>query len=438
MSQISSEAIRSMPAERVKAVFGDASIVHDAVHIATGEQTKATDGYVRSLFDIPETFDGGATRETWTQQANTESVGGIHAWAGGIQAARQQIAIAAGHNVENVDRTVNNIWQHFAGSKTALCPDLFEFADLDAEIAIKVAFPKYPMEVAVGFGGTSDTDVSSRAFGWVMPAFSFARAFHRARTTPPSVRVFFAHELSSAVNRDLDSNVAQRTSERIGAAVSQFADIYYHDINKSVRFSTTRLEAVQQSLGRLGITTGNGNASALLEEIGAHSPELVPCIQRLQDTGKKKGKGSDEDGTARYVTYHVAPDAFATYVVPSAGNVSVIKFGGPSEGDFNVLQRAIAAYLLPADQSELSRTHSFNRQFSSPGPRQICVVGNNHSTAPYYRDPAARDVRIMANGSLRSNAGKTDRDTRMAESIAGGRKPLIAFMGDILLPGYSS
>ncbi len=438
MRQISSEAVRSMPVERVEAVFGDASVVNDAEFGAISEQAKVTDGYVRTLFKIPETFGSGANRETWTQQANTESVGGIHVWAGGIQAARQQIADAAGHNVKDFDRTVNNIWQHFAGSQTARCPDLFEFADLDAEIAIKVAFPKYPMEVAVGFGGTNDTDVSSRAFGWVMPAFSFARAFKRARATPPSVRVFFAHELSDDVNHDLDSNIAQRTSERIGAAVSQFADIYYPDVNDSVRLSTTRLEAVQQSLGKLGITTGNGNASALLEEIGVHSPELVPFIQRLQDAGKKEGKGSDEDGTARYVTYHVAPEVFATYVDPSAGNVSAIKFGGPSEREFTALQRAIATCLSPADQSGLSRTHDFARQFTTSGPQQIWVVGNNHSTAPYYHDPQARDVRILADGSLRTNAGKPDRDTSMAEHIAGGREPLIAFMGDILLPEYSS
>ncbi len=212
-----------MPDDRVAAIFGDALIPQMAGAETMMAPVKADDAYVRTLYKIPETFGIGATKDNWNQQASVAPVGGIHAWAGSIQAARRDIARAAGHDPEDFDHTVNNVWQHFAGSHTAECPSIFEFADLDAEIAIKAAYPQYPMEAAVGFGGTNDTDISSRMFGWVMPAFSFAQAFQRARLTPPEVRVFFAHELSSDVNPDLDADRARQVSARIGAAVSQFA-----------------------------------------------------------------------------------------------------------------------------------------------------------------------------------------------------------------------
>ncbi len=180
----------------------------------------------------------------------------------------------------------------------------------------------------------------------------------------------------------------------------------------------------------------NGAASDLIAEIGGRSPELALEIQRLEAAGQKTGKGSDRDGTARYIAYHIAPEVFGTYVDSHAGNVSAIKFGGPSEKEFTALQRAIASYVAPSDQSDLSRTHSFPRQFGPAGPQQIQIVGKNHATASYYDDPKAHDVQISDSGKLRSNTGKPDHDTRMVEQITGGRHPLIAFMGDLMLPEY--
>ena len=429
MRQIASEAVANMPVSRTAEVFGDVMPIDAGLASANG-QGRASDETVRGFLRIADTFNRGASRETWISES--EHGQGLHHWAAGVQATRKDIAVAAGHDPEEFEGVMNDIWMRFAGKRSALSPDLSSFSDLDGEMAIKLAFPNYPIELAVGFGGTGDQEISSRSFGWIMPALDFVQAFQEAGVQSPSVRIFSAHELSTEVNH-LDGSVASQTAHRTQAALGQFVDAYYPDVRDSVNFEVTRIDEVVESIGKLGI---NGNARSLLEAVSSSSPRLGKYIQRLEQAGEKKG--SDKDGTAHYVVWHGAPEVFGTYVDPRTDKVSVIKVGGPSEREFTALQRMIAKRVEPPDLTELSRTHSFARQLAESGPHQLSIEGNNHRVAPYYRDEGASDVRLLADGSLdcRTN-GKPDRDTHMAQIAAGGAQELVVFMGNLTLPEYS-
>ncbi len=401
-----SEAVQMMPSARKEEIFGadPASLVElDAEH------TPVTDAEMRSFLKIPDSFDSGSRGE-WVKQSN--EFGGIKDWASAVRANRTQIAEAAKIDPAEMQRTMDAWWVSFGSKQSAKCPTIEDFYDIDREVATKIAFPGYPLEMAIGYGGTNDQQFSSRTLGWAVPGLDFVQSFEDLGLEPPKLRLFFAHELSTEVN-NLDIAVAQAVSATSAEALEKFVAVFYPEIRDHIEVTTPQLEKIKQSLGTLGI---NGNAPDILNRVGEENPKLKKQIDRLYETGRLKG--STVYGTAEYIMGHLIPELFGTYIDPNTGSVSVIKGGGPSEKDFTDLQRAVAK---EHPNGTYARTHTHTRPDGLYVPRQAAIVGKNGKVAPYYADKNANDIVILPDSSMPNTYDpnrKLDRCTQLAANRA--------------------
>ncbi|MDD2636373.1 MAG: hypothetical protein PHW82_12855 [Bacteroidales bacterium] len=293
-------------------------------------------------------------------------------------------------------------------------------------MALKIAFPDYPMELAVGFGGTNYEDVDSRIFGHVVPALDFARSFKRINKLPPLVRIFFANELTSGVN-PIESNKAECIAQATAINLKQFTSEFYPDILDSIIVSFPKINQISDSLKRLGI---DGNARIMLENICQDSEETKHFVNQLVSIGESKG--SNEDGTAHYIFGHITPEIFGNYVDPSKGPISVIKFGGLSEEKFTHLQRVISDK-INIDGSGLARTHAYKNPNSGDiTPHQLSLININNDTPPYYCDARANAFKIIDKQISYDYNRSPDKNTKLAIDRAGGITEFANFMNDLI------
>lgn len=413
-----------------------------------GSTERPTKSDLRTFRDISASFNrgGSASWDTWGQTIRNGG-SSIEQWVGEIHNARAGIAQSA--NIEPVElhAQLNQLWANFGQTNTVACPNPIDFAHLDAEFAVKLAYPEYPMAITSGFGGTIDQTVSSRALGWVTPALSLARAFQQVGGTPPAVRIFSAHELSADVN-GLDADITADVAARTQSAILLYTQQYFPDVVDYLQLTSSDYETIQANLDQLDIEQGVDNilqklikqyeqndlrdiqhtAAGLLGAISLRDKVLGKSLQRLIEVGEKRGPGGKE-GTARYIMAHTTPQVFGTYVDLEGDDslMSVIKIGGPSEKVFTGAQRAIAE-LTPAKPGSIARTHFSD---ATEGPAQLHFVSKSDSLPPYYAPSAGRTINDMTlgpNGELTSFEGKPDADTLMAITAAGSKEALQDFM----------
>lgn len=419
-----SEAAAMMPTQRFEDIFGRSGIEWGAPAPGRiGMEPHEWRREIELFREIPNSFDtdGGSWR-AWSK--GDESVGDINQWAHMVRTTREAIANTAGIDPEKFQTTMNTWWTTFGRKHSTKCPGLVDFYDIDREVAFKIAFPDYPLEFAIGYGGTNDRDFTSRTLGWAVPGLDFIQTFADLDLPAPTLRLFFAHELSSYVNH-LDTTIARNVSAASARALKAFVKEFYPVIEDQVQISQPALEQIQASLGVLGI---NGTAPAILERAveASGDSKLAKQVARLYMTGEQKG--SDHHGTALYVMGHLIPEIFGTYVDPQTGPISVIKGGGPSEADFTALQRAIAPTL---SSGVFARTHAHDRHALGNIARQAVLVGKNSKKAPYYADPSANDIRVTPGSTQLEHFNKDtapDRDTGLAATRTGSVATLAAFI----------
>lgn len=414
-----------------------------------GSTERANNTDLRTFREISASFNkgGNASWDAWGQVLRNGG-GDINRWVGGIHNARAGIAQSANMDPTELGTQLNQIWTDFGRTNTVSCPNPHDFAHLDGEFAIKVAYPEYPITITSGFGGTNDETVSSRALGWVTPALSLARSFQQVGATPPTVRIFSAHELSTDIN-GLDADIATDVALRTQHAIRQYAEQYFPDVVGSLELTTSDYEAIQAELGMLDIEQGVDNilqklrgqyeagdlshihhtAAGLLGAISLNDAVLGNGIKRLIDAGQ--ARGASEEGSAQYIMAHTTPQVFGTYVDDKNGSISVIKIGGPSEKPFTGTQRAVAGFTPAKKIGSIARTH-FNGD--TQGPAQLHFVSKSDSLPPYYAPKGGRTINDMTlgpDGEFASFEGKPDADTLMAINTAGGKDELQDFMTQV-------
>jgi hypothetical protein len=148
-----------------------------------------------------------------------------------------------------------------------------------------------------------------------------------------SIRIFNAYELSASIN-GLDIEVAASNAKLSQQVLEQYIAEFYPECKGNVVFeyiSLAELRNDQQAADRQWV---EHNASSI--------PKIRKTLERLRSRGEEH-KGAD--GTDEYVASHA--QLFRSYITgdDSAdtidGPLTVIKFGGPGEANFDAIQAEI-------------------------------------------------------------------------------------------------
>jgi hypothetical protein len=236
--------------------------------------------------------------------------------------------------------SVDDIWRIGQVSAAALACPYLKIGQLRSpqnmqavrELSRAVMSPDYNLEIAVGLGG-SEMAPSLRLPSYVLPALEIGRSLVSVGVAP-RLRVFLAHEVSSAAN-DLDTDIAKARATQASLLIKSFAEEFYPDCAPSLSITHTSMDELRQKgleqdkdilVRPMLPNDGNGQDT---------TSDALCKISARAEKHSERPSGELPEIACLYAAAHGL--AFHNYRYPEVGGV--IKIGGQGEAPFDVIQQ---------------------------------------------------------------------------------------------------